>query len=34
MARIEMEIEGRALTIAKRNQDKMVEETGIQPLLS
>jgi hypothetical protein len=34
MAQMEREIEKNVLTFAKRNQDKMVEETGIQPSLS
>jgi hypothetical protein len=34
MAQMEREIEKRVLTLAKRNQDKMVEETGVQTSLS
>jgi hypothetical protein len=34
IAQMEREIEKRVLALAKRNQDKMAEETGIQSSLS
>jgi hypothetical protein len=31
---MEQELQNRVLTIAKKNSDNMVEETGVQPSLS
>jgi hypothetical protein len=33
-AQMEQELQNRVLTIAKKNSDNMVEETGVQPSLS